>query len=88
MGVTEFHLRLHWPSYRESLEKLKPSRGLFRNFQSCPHCKIKGRDPFVERINECPLRLYLGQMEKHFISSWEIDRFLIRLRNPPAKPRW
>lgn len=53
MGISEFRLRLHWPSYRESLEKLKPSRGLFRNFQMCPHCERKGRKPFVERIDDC-----------------------------------
>lgn len=51
MNLIEFRLRLHWPSYRESLERLKPSRGLFRNFQSCPHCEMKGRNPFIELIN-------------------------------------
>lgn len=53
MSVTEIRLRLHWPDYREILEKLKPSRGLFRNFQLCPHCEKNGRNPIVERINDC-----------------------------------
>jgi hypothetical protein len=53
MSVTEFRLRLTWPYYRDSLEKLKPSRGLFRNFQLCPHCEKNGRNPIVERINDC-----------------------------------
>jgi hypothetical protein len=53
LSVTEFRSRLHWPSYREALEKLKPSRGLFRNFQLCPHCEKNGRNPIVERINDC-----------------------------------
>lgn len=52
MGISEFRLRLHWLSYRESLEKLKPSRGLFRNFQMCPHCERMGRHPVIERLNE------------------------------------
>jgi len=52
MGISEFRLRLHWPSYRESLEKLKPSRGLFRNFQWCPHCERMGRHPVIARLNE------------------------------------
>ena len=52
MGISEFRLRLHWLSYRESLERLKPSRGLFRNFQLCPHCERTGRYPIIERLNE------------------------------------
>src|SRR6476661_5441514 len=53
MSLTDFRFRLRWPAYRESLQKLKPSRGLFRNFQSCPHCEKRGRHPFVERITDC-----------------------------------
>jgi hypothetical protein len=53
MSATEFRLRLHWPYYRDLLEKLTPSRGLYRNFQSCPHCENKNREPFIERINDC-----------------------------------
>lgn len=52
MGVSDFRLRLHWPSYSASLDKLKPARGLFRNFQSCPHCEKNSCNPFFERINE------------------------------------
>jgi len=53
MSLTDFRFRLRWPAYSESLEKLKPSRSLFRNFQSCPHCEKRGPHPFVERINDC-----------------------------------
>lgn len=53
MSLTDYRLRLHWPSYRESLDKLKPTRGVIRNFQSCPHCEKKGCNPFVERISDC-----------------------------------
>jgi hypothetical protein len=52
MSLTDFRLRLRWPSYRESLDKLRPTRGLFRNFQSCPHCERMGRYPIIERLNE------------------------------------
>jgi len=52
MSLTDFRLRLHWPSYRDSIAKLKPARELFRNFQSCPHCERKGYNPFIERIND------------------------------------
>jgi hypothetical protein len=52
MSLTDFRLRLRWPYYRESLARLKPTQGLFRNFQSCPHCEKRGCNPFVERIND------------------------------------
>jgi len=52
MGVSDFRLRLHWPSYRASLDNLKPVRGLFRNFHCCPHCEKNGRNPFVDWMND------------------------------------
>lgn len=51
MAVSDSFPRLHWLSYRASLEKLKPARGLFRNFHCCPHCEKNGSNPFIERID-------------------------------------
>jgi hypothetical protein len=52
MEVSGFQLRLNWQMYRASLDKLKPARGLFRNFHCCPHCEKNQRNPFIERIND------------------------------------
>jgi len=81
MGVSDFRLRLHWPSYRASLDNLKPVRGLFRNFHAARIVKRMDEIHSVDWMNDSAPVISRSDGETFHLVLGDTDQSNIRTRS-------